>query len=116
MTKLLRRGPVIRLSFIRKHRSVPMLLRKKLISLLATLTLLSTVTGCAKQVTIRPLFPPAPDIEALQESKPRPSPDILLSSKASAQYNADVEGWGERLAAAVRRTCIWLQSQGMKVS
>ena len=64
---------------------------------------------------IQPAFPPAPDIEALQEHKPRPTPDILTSSRASAQYNADVESWGERLSSAGQRVCVWLKSQGMKV-
>jgi len=63
---------------------------------------------------IQPAFPPAPDIKALQETKPRPTPAILTSSKASAQYNADLEAWGERLSASGRRVCVWLKSQGMK--
>ncbi len=63
---------------------------------------------------IQPLFPPAPDINLLQQSKPRPTPEILTSSKASAQYNADVEDWGDNLSATGHRVCIWLKSQGMK--
>lgn len=89
---------------------------KKLTNPLLTLTLLLTVSACSNQVRIRPIFPPAPDIEALQESKPSPTPDILTSSRASAKYNADLESWGDRLSASGHRLCKWLESQGMKVS
>lgn len=88
--------------------------RRQWMKSLALLAVLSVVSGCANRVTIRPIFPPAADVQALQESKPRPTPDILTSSQAEAQYNADIEAWGERLSSSGRRLCMWLKSQGAK--
>lgn len=89
---------------------------RRLTNLLLSLTLLLTVSACHSQVKIQPSFPPAPDVSALQEKKPVPTPDILTSSKASSEYNAALEAWGDRLSAAGRRLCIWLKDQGMETS
>lgn len=62
-----------------------------------------------------PIFPPSADIDALQEAKPMPTVDILTDARAEAAYNAEVEGWGDRLSAAGRRVCRWFAAQGTVV-
>lgn len=89
---------------------------KQLTKLLLSLTLLLTVSACNSQVKIQPAFPPVADVNALQEKKPVPTPDILTSSKASSEYNAALEAWGDRLSAAGHRLCIWLKDRKMDVS
>ncbi|MFN3991266.1 MAG: hypothetical protein ACK4IS_13540 [Erythrobacter sp.] len=51
-------------------------------------------------------------IARLQEAKPAPTPDIVTDAKASERYNAEVESWGDRLSAAGRRVCRWMQDNG----
>ena len=70
------------------------------------------VSGCANQVQIQPQFPPAPDVEAATEAKPAPTPDIVTSARAAAEYNAAVELWGMRVQAAGVRVCLWLKERG----
>lgn len=59
-------------------------------------------------------MPSAADVNALQEAKPKVTPEVLSSAKAEAQYNADVEAWGERLSSAGRRLCHWYNDRGGK--
>ena len=91
------------------------LLKRKALHLLTPIWLL-TATGCGKQVTIRAVFPPVADVELLQKDKPEPTPEILTDSKKNAEYNAQIESWGEGLSASGRRLCVWLKSQGMTVT
>lgn len=62
-----------------------------------------------------PVLPPSADIEALQEPKPAPPVEIVTDAQAEAAYNAEVEGWGDRLSAAGRRVCRWFAAQGVVV-
>lgn len=73
------------------------------------------MSGCGERVVSTPIFPPSADIKALQEAKPTPTVDILTDAKAEAAYNAEVEGWGDRLSAAGRRVCRWFAAQGAVV-
>lgn len=66
--------------------------------------------GCERPVST-PL-PPAADVEAATEAKPRPTPDIVTDAQANARYSASVESWGERVQAAGVRVCKWLNSVG----
>lgn len=73
-------------------------------------TLLLAATGCVSQAL--PLYPPAADVEATTEPKPVPTAEIVTDAQANARYNAEVEGWGERLQAAGVRLCLWLNEAG----
>ena len=72
------------------------------------------MSGCAKTGTKQINFPSAVDVEAVTASKPRPTPDILKSSKAADEYNAAVETWGEGLQSAGKRLCTWFNDRGGK--
>jgi hypothetical protein len=84
-------------------------------SVTAHLTLLlslSTASACAVPAS---RFPPRADLVAATEAKPRPTADIVTDSKASAEYNAAVESWGDRVGAAGGRLCRYFREIGMKV-
>lgn len=80
------------------------LFRTRLLPVLATLLL---VSGCA---TTGAIPPPADDLKAMVEPKPVPTDDIATSDQANADYNASVEGWGDRISAAGARLCRWTES------
>jgi hypothetical protein len=54
--------------------------------------------------------PPVADLTAVTEPKPVPSDDIATSDQANADYNASVEGWGDRISAAGGRLCRWTKT------
>jgi uncharacterized lipoprotein YajG len=82
---------------------------------LALLLCSSLVTGCAEHVRTLVRTPPAADLKAATEAKPIPTVDILTSAKAEADYNASVEGWGDRISAAGARICRWSVDVGAKL-
>lgn len=59
-----------------------------------------------------PLAPPAADIQAAIEPKPRPVGDIVNDDTAAATYSAALEAWGERLSTAGGRLCRWTVANG----
>lgn len=64
-------------------------------------------SGCTSSGAIPP---PAADLKAVVEPKPVPGDDIATSDQANADYNASVEGWGDRISAAGGRLCRWSES------
>ena len=72
-------------------------------------------TGCNRQVTPVQTYPSNADLQAATEPKPRPSPAIVTDPQANARYDAEVEGWGERVQAAGVRICKWADSMGAKL-
>jgi hypothetical protein len=48
---------------------------------------------------------PADDLKAVTEAKPVPSDETATSQKATDDYSASVEGWGDRISAAGGRLC-----------
>jgi hypothetical protein len=72
--------------------------------LLPVLAMLLLASGCASAVT---LPPPADDLKAVVEPKPVPGDDIATSDQANADYEASLEGWGDRISAAGGRLCRW---------
>ena len=83
---------------------------QRLIPLLMLPVLLSVAPGCAPQVRVQPLFPPAADLAV--EAKPVPPADIVTSAQAAAEYDIAVEGWGERGWLTVARVCRWAVENG----
>jgi hypothetical protein len=79
---------------------------------LALLPLLIAVSGCAATVSQKPIFPPRAEIERLQEAKPAPTIEIVTDEVKRELYNAELESWGERLSAAGRRLCRWMNDNG----
>ncbi|WP_260928236.1 hypothetical protein [Novosphingobium sp. 9] len=77
------------------------------------LTILS-LTACAAKTQVVG-YPPAPDLVAATEAKPKPSPDILTDPAAADRYSSAVEAWGDRVRAAGVRLCGYFKAQGMKV-
>lgn len=59
---------------------------------------------------MKPLYPPLVDLAV--ESKPVPTPEIVTSDIAAAEYDAAIEAWGERGWSAVGRICRWAKAQG----
>jgi len=86
--------------------------QRPLCIVICAFTLLNA-TACADHPRVG--FPPAQDIAAVTEAKPKPSPDILTDPAASDRYGASVESWGERVQAAGVRLCRFFVAQGMKV-
>lgn len=50
-------------------------------------------------------YPPLADLQAVTESKPEPTDAIATDPQAEAHYNAEIEGWGERVQSAGKRLC-----------
>ena len=67
---------------------------------------------CHSTVIERPVFPPRADIKAVTEAKPVPPIEIVIDPEVEAQYDADLESWGERLRSAGIRLCNWSVDQG----
>ena len=74
---------------------------------------LLAVSGCAKQVEMKPLYPPPADLKV--EHKPAPTDAIVTDPKAADAYNADVESWGARGWLTVGRICRWAVTNGAKL-
>ena len=71
--------------------------------------------GCAARERTSLAIPPAADLRAAIEPKPRPDAIILTSARAEADYTASVEAWGERVSAAAVRLCRWTVAAGAKL-
>jgi hypothetical protein len=69
-------------------------------------------SGCGGTARIQPQFPPAADVEASQEGKPRPTPAIVTDPEAREDYNKAVESWGDRVHDAAVRACRWMVDRG----
>ena len=80
--------------------------------LLAMAGLALAASACAPQVIERPIFPSRADMEAVTEAKPVPPIEIVTDPEVEAQYDADLESWGERLRSAGIRLCNWSVEQG----
>lgn len=63
-------------------------------------------------MSVKPIYPPRVDVEAATEVKPIPPVDIVTDDAVAAQYDADVESWGERVQSAGVRVCRWLNERG----
>lgn len=74
---------------------------KRLVANSALLPALLLASGCAASGG----YPPLADLRAVTEAKPLPTDAIATDPQAEAQYNADVEGWGDRISAAGARLC-----------
>ena len=57
-------------------------------------------------------FPTPAEIDAVTEAKPVPPIEIATDDNVAAQYDADIESWGERLQSAGVRLCDWFNDQG----
>jgi hypothetical protein len=80
------------------------------------LLLVSLASGCATtQDVALPLYPPNADVKAAIEPKPIPSDDIVTDPVAAENYNAAVEGWGDRVQRAGARICRWIVDNGGKL-
>lgn len=95
---------------------MPRLTEAGLIRALPLLLLLTIASGCAGRAGPKAAFPPIADLEAVTEAKPAPSADIVTSAKAAEDYNAAIEGWGDRTSAAGGRLCRYYKALGMKIS
>lgn len=83
---------------------------------LLPLLLLTIASGCGAPGSLRAGFPPPADLTAATEAKPVPGPEIVTSAQAAEEYNAAVEGWGDRVSAAGGRLCRYYKRLGMKIS
>lgn len=82
---------------------------------LALLTVLSlAIASCARGLPVQ-AFPSHADLQAATEPKPRPPVEIVTDPQENARYDAEVEGWGERVQAAGVRLCEWADSVGAKL-
>ena len=68
------------------------------------------MSACDKPEPISAPLPPAQDVEAATEPKPRPPIDIVESEAASLAYDNAIEAWGERVQSAGVRICEWLNA------
>lgn len=59
-------------------------------------------------------YPPLADLKAATETKPVPTDAIATDPVAEANYNAKVDGWGDRLHSAGVRLCVFFKDTGMK--
>lgn len=73
------------------------------------------VSACGERVVTLGAFPPAEDVKAVTEPKPVPTDAIATDPAAEAAYNAEVEGWGDRLLRAGGRICRHAVKNGMKL-
>lgn len=71
-------------------------------ALSALLPMLLLASACARPGGP---FPPLADVKAVTETKPVPPDTIADDPVAEANYNAAVEGWGDRLHSAGERLC-----------
>ena len=68
-----------------------------------------TLTAC----TTTGGYPPLADIQAVTETKPRPTAAILTDPAADARYNASIEAALDRVHAAAMRLCRFYARTGM---
>lgn len=73
----------------------------RLAALSALLPMLLLASGCGSSGG----YPPLADLQAVTESKPDPSDAIATDPQAEAHYNAEIEGWGDRIQSAGKRLC-----------
>ncbi|KQM18369.1 hypothetical protein ASE49_09160 [Novosphingobium sp. Leaf2] len=70
-----------------------------------------TLTACK---TTSPAYPPAADIAAVIEAKPKPPVEILTDPAASDRYSAAIEATLDRVHSAAVRLCQFHKSMGMR--
>jgi len=84
---------------------------------LAALLALPLTLSLASACTASGGYPPLADVQAATEAKPDPSDAIATDPVAEANYNVDVESWGDRVRSAGVRLCRFFKDTGMpKVS
>lgn len=75
----------------------------------ALLPMLLLASGCGGAAGL----PPLADLQAASETKPVPGDEIASDPQAEAHYNAQVEGWGDRVSSAGARLCRFFAARGM---
>jgi hypothetical protein len=78
----------------------------------STVLILFALAACK---TASPTLPPAADLIAVTEDKPKPNAAILTDPSADARYNSAVEAWGDRIRAAGLRLCRFHERTGMHI-
>lgn len=78
--------------------------------LIAPFLVAASLSACGPQVRVQPIFPPPADLAV--EPKPVPPAEIVTSAQVAAEYDIQLEGWGERGWRAVARICRWAKEQG----
>lgn len=86
---------------------------KHLTASLLLLASASIVSGCGEPDRIQVALPPAQDL--VIEAKPVIMPAVLESERAAAEYDSQIEAWGERGWSAVKRICLWAKAHGADV-
>lgn len=89
-----------------------MRLRKVLMAALVLPVFALTVSGCETLGSTQRAFPNASELA--EERKPVLPIEALTSGKVAEDYNATLEGWGERGWARVGQLCRWAKRMGMK--
>jgi len=77
------------------------------LSRISRLLLLPALAGASNCAGPAAIHPPVADLRAVVETKPIPGDEIATSQRAYDQYQASVEGWGDRISAAGARLCRW---------
>lgn len=83
--------------------------------MLKRLALCLLLSGCASHPVVIGR-PPAADLVAVTEQKPKPTADILTSPAASDRFNSALESWGDRVHSAGVRLCRYFKDTGMDVA
>lgn len=60
-----------------------------------------------------PIYPTSVDLKV--EPKPVPGPEIVTSAQAAAEYDVEVEAWGERGWRQIARLCRYFKGHGMEI-
>ena len=69
------------------------------------------MSACADKAPTFQRFPPAVDLRGT--AKPQAPVDIVTSAKAAADYNIEIETWGEASQRQITRVCRWAKTLGM---
>lgn len=82
---------------------------------IALCSMVSLLAACGERPQVG--YPAVNDVQAMVEAKPVPTDAIAdrgpAGAKASADYNAAVEAWGDRISSAAGIVCRNLVAQGM---
>lgn len=69
-------------------------------------------SGCGGQARIQPAFPPAADVERLQQANPEPTLEIATDPAADAAFNAAIDAELVGKSDAGARLCQWFKERG----
>lgn len=81
--------------------------RSKLPSLLLLAMPLVALAACAGETHIQAQLPQAPAQDLAVKPKPVMPDTAITDDTVNAQYNSDVEAWGDEGWAQVARLCRW---------